>query len=305
MYVIQTTARACLPPIYIKLGILPKCVQLSFFRVPCLAQDTTSRRGCRPDQDNTNTTNTVQNSLCLGLKVFSTLKKRKDNARKGHPGQSILLFRLLHPCGGRCQTTEMIAWIEGQVRDIQETGLLISVSGIGYEVFAPRSTLDQCKKGQVVALYTRLIVREDAWLLYGFHETDLRQVFDLLISVSGIGPKLALALLSQLKLSILARAIAEADVGLLSSVSGVGKKTAERLALELQNKLPISLIADASSRGTETSPASVAIAQDAIGALVALGYRETQVRQVVAKLLSEDPNLVTDQLIRKGLGQLR
>lgn len=199
----------------------------------------------------------------------------------------------------------MIAWIEGQVRDIQETGLLISVSGIGYEVFAPRSTLDQCKKGQVVALYTRLIVREDAWLLYGFHETDLRQVFDLLISVSGIGPKLALALLSQLKLSILARAIAEADVGLLSSVSGVGKKTAERLALELQNKLPISLIADASSRGTETSPASVAIAQDAIGALVALGYRETQVRQVVAKLLSEDPNLVTDQLIRKGLGQLR
>lgn len=182
---------------------------------------------------------------------------------------------------------------------------MISVSGIGYEVFAPRPTLDQCTKGQVVALYTRLIVREDAWLLYGFHETDLRQVFDLLISVSGIGPKLALALLSQLKLSILARAIAEADVGLLSSVSGVGKKTAERLALELQNKLPISLIADASAKGTETPSTSVAIAQDAIGALVALGYRESQVRQVVAKLLSEDPNLVTDQLIRKGLGQLR
>lgn len=237
----------------------------------------------------------------------SHLPTRSAGSRRGPAtlDRASLLFRLLHPCGERCQTTEMIAWIEGQVRDIQETGLLISVSGIGYEVFAPRSTLDHCQKGQVVALYTRLIVREDAWLLYGFHETDLRQVFDLLISVSGIGPKLALALLSQLKLSILARAIAEADVGLLSSVSGVGKKTAERLALELQNKLPISLIADASSRGTETSPASVAIAQDAIGALVALGYRETQVRQVVAKLLSEDPNLVTDQLIRKGLGQLR
>jgi len=177
--------------------------------------------------------------------------------------------------------------------------------GVGYEVLCPRTTLDTLTPGETVTLHTRLQVREDAWTLFGFHHPDLGVLFDHLVSVSGVGGKLALALLSAMPSGVLAGAILNGDIGLLSSVSGVGKKTAERLTLELRSKLPPRL---ANESGTKTRPVAslnTSAERDAVDALLALGYRELQVRAVVAELLGEDHELSADQLIRKSLGRLR
>jgi len=200
----------------------------------------------------------------------------------------------------------VIAFIEGMVRQIKDSSVYIQSAGLGYEVFAPRSTLEKCKEGESIFLQTKLIVREDAWTLYGFHSADQQQLFEILLSVSGVGPKVALALLSQLQTPMLAGAILDGDTGLLSSVTGVGKKTAERLVLELRNKVPEHLRAGAIGEGgkrtlTPRSPHEA----DAVDALIALGYRDSSVRQVVAELLLGNPESTTDQLIRKSLGKLR
>ena len=141
--------------------------------------------------------------------------------------------------------------------------------------------------------------------LYGFLDTDSLRLFDLLTGVSGIGPKLALALLSAMPPSALAQGLLSADTALLSSVSGVGKKTAERLVLELQNKVPEHLAAGSAGKGAGAAAVVSTAGRDAVDALLALGFRDAQVRAVVAELLSHDAALSADALIRRGLGKLR
>lgn len=198
----------------------------------------------------------------------------------------------------------MIAFLEGPVRELRESSAVVMAGGVGYEVLCPKTTLETLTIGEVATLHTRLQVREDAWTLFGFHQADLGTLFDYLISVSGVGGKLALALLSAMPSAVLAHAILNGDIGLLSSVSGVGKKTAERLTLELRSKLPPRLANEISASKRPVGLNSSA-ERDAVDALLALGFRELGVRAVVAELLSEDPSLTADQLIRKGLGRLR
>jgi holliday junction DNA helicase RuvA len=196
----------------------------------------------------------------------------------------------------------MIAFIEGTAITMREQSVIVAVSGLGLEVFAPRPTLERCKIGQMVHLETHFQVREDGFTLFGFHESDQLEVFKLLLSVSGVGPKIALAMLSLFSPSSLAKAIIDGDTALLSSTPGVGKKTAERLALELNNRLPAHLqVASKAGSKNHESPAL----QDAIAALVALGYREANVRGVVAGLLEAEASASTETLIRKALAKLR
>ena len=178
----------------------------------------------------------------------------------------------------------MIAYLSGLVRDLRENSVVLLVSGVGYELLCPASTLGRLTADAPAELHTRLVVREDSMTLYGFLDTDSLRLFDLLTQVSGVGPKLGLAL--------------------LSSVSGVGKKTAERLVLELQNKVPEHLAAGPAVKGKAAAVASTA-GRDAVDALLALGFRDVQVRAVVAELLSADATLSADALIRRGLGKLR
>lgn len=199
----------------------------------------------------------------------------------------------------------MIAYITGTVREIRQSSVIILVTGLGYEVHTPTSVLAKLKVGQHTELHTRFVVREDAQLLFGFADSDSVQVFDLLTAVSGIGPKLGLALIAAMPLPALCSGIRAGDVKLLSSVSGVGKKTAERLILELASKIPEHLSVAATSAHATTQNTDPAAAQDAIEALLALGFREGQVRSVVTNLLALDPEQSADSLIRKGLGQLR
>ncbi|WP_221089128.1 Holliday junction branch migration protein RuvA [Deinococcus aquaedulcis] len=199
----------------------------------------------------------------------------------------------------------MIAYLSGVVRDIRENSAVVVAGGVGYEVQCPVSTLGKLVVGEVAELNTRFVVREDAQLLFGFQDTDSLRLFDLLTGVSGVGPKLALALLSAMPVSALAAGLLGGDVKLLSSVSGVGKKTAERLVLELQNKVPDHLATPAAAGGGKAARVVGTAGRDAIDALLALGFREAQVRAVVAELLAAEPDLNADTLIRKGLGRLR
>ncbi|UQN05615.1 Holliday junction branch migration protein RuvA [Deinococcus sp. QL22] len=198
----------------------------------------------------------------------------------------------------------MIAYLSGVVREIREGSAVVVAGGLGYEVQCPVSTLGRLKVGDVAEFNTRFVVREDAQLLFGFSDADSLRLFDLLIGVSGVGPKLGLAMLSGMPVSALAQGLLSGDVKLLSSVSGVGKKTAERLVLELQNKVPEHLAAPVVG-GVKVMPVHSSAGRDAIDALLALGFREQQVRGVVAELLGADPEQTADALIRKSLGRLR
>ncbi|MGI8748074.1 MAG: Holliday junction branch migration protein RuvA [Deinococcus sp.] len=198
----------------------------------------------------------------------------------------------------------MIAFLSGVVRDLRENSLVLLVSGVGYELLCPASTLGRLSLNGPAELHTRLVVREDSMTLYGFVDTDSLRLFDLLTAVSGVGPKLGLALLSAMSPAALAQGLLSADSTLLSSVSGVGKKTAERLVLELQHKVPEHLAAGSRPGAGKAAPATTA-GRDAAEALLALGFRDGQVRAVVAELLAQDPTLSADAIIRKGLGKLR
>ena len=197
----------------------------------------------------------------------------------------------------------MIAFVEGLVMALKDSSAIVAVGGIGLEISCPRPTLERCKVGQPVRLETSLIVREDGWNLYGFHEADALEIFRLLLSVSGVGPRIALAALSTYNPNVLASAIMKEDSKLLASVSGVGKKTAERLILELSSKLPAHL---AVGKGApRAAPSENEAFRDAVEALISLGYRDAQVRTVVANLLESGADDTAEGLIRKALAKLR
>lgn len=199
----------------------------------------------------------------------------------------------------------MIAYLSGVVREVREGSAVVVAGGVGYEVQCPASTLGRLKVGELAELSTRFVVREDAQLLFGFSDADSLKLFDLLTGVSGVGPKLGLALLSAMPPSAVAQGLLSGDVKLLSSVSGVGKKTAERLVLELQNKVPEHLAAGAATGGARPARVDSTAGRDAVDALLALGFREAQVRAAVSELLAADPAQSADALIRKSLGKLR
>lgn len=199
----------------------------------------------------------------------------------------------------------MIAYLSGVVREVRESSAVVVTGGVGYEVQCPSSTLAKLTVGQNAEFSTRFVVREDAQLLFGFADADSLKLFDLLTSVSGVGPKLGLALLSAMPVSALAQGLLTGDAKLLSSVSGVGKKTAERLVLELQNKVPEHLAAAAVGSGKRSAAVVGTAGRDAVEALLALGFREAQVRSAVSELLAADPEAGADTLIRRALGKLR
>ncbi|ASN80612.1 Holliday junction branch migration protein RuvA [Deinococcus ficus] len=199
----------------------------------------------------------------------------------------------------------MIAYLSGVVREVREQSAVVVAGGVGYEVQCPAGTLSKLVVGESAELNTRFVVREDAQLLFGFLDADSVKLFDLLTGVSGVGPKLGLALLSAMPVSALAQGLLSGDAKLLSSVSGVGKKTAERLVLELQGKVPEHLAVAGVAAGGKARPVASTAGRDAVEALLALGFREAQVRALVSELVAAEPEASADALIRKGLGRLR
>lgn len=197
----------------------------------------------------------------------------------------------------------MISFLDGIVSEVRDSSVVMQAGVFGLEVFAPKATLQNCKLGAAIRLSTHLVVKEDDLSLYGFHSEDMLSLFKYLISVSGIGPKLGLAILSSLPTTMIASAIITGDAGLLSSAPGVGKKTAERMILDLKNKLPEHLMAASGA----VRPKSVLndAGNDAVEALLALGYRESQVKGAVAELAMANPDDKAESLIRRALAKLR
>ena len=172
----------------------------------------------------------------------------------------------------------MIGRLHGKLLEKNPPQILIDVSGIGYEVDVPMSTFCNLPEvGGELTLHTHFVVREDAELLYGFATLAERAVFRALIKISGVGPKIALALLSGITVDQLKDAVDRGETGLLTKVPGIGKKTAERLVLELKDKLA------GTGAATAAVPTSGARA-DVAAALIALGYSEREAAAATKKL---------------------
>jgi len=177
--------------------------------------------------------------------------------------------------------------------------VVMTASGLGYECFVPtRSLATLPAAGSPVELHTHLVVREDAQQLFAFASAEERRVFQRLITVSGVGPKLALALLSALSGERIVRAIREKDLAALSSVSGVGKKTAERVVLELKDKTD-DLVSEPARPLTVSGPAEAAVK-----ALVKLGYTPAEADDGVRRALAGDGKQETAALVKAALAEL-
>ncbi|MFZ2540728.1 MAG: Holliday junction branch migration protein RuvA [Gallionella sp.] len=179
----------------------------------------------------------------------------------------------------------MIGRLTGILLEKNPPQILLDVQGVAYELDVPMSTFYNLPVlHERVILHTQLIVREDAHLLYGFLSNDERVAFRQLLKISGVGPRLALSVLSGLSLNDLALAVVNKEVGRLTKIPGVGKKTAERLLLELQGKFVVS------GAGSPQSTPAVSADNDIVNALLALGYNGKEV-DWVAKQLPKDSNV--------------
>jgi len=173
----------------------------------------------------------------------------------------------------------MIGRLTGILIEKNPPQVVVDVNGVGYEVDVPMSTFYHLPAtGERVSLHTQLIVREDAHLLFGFATDGERAAFRQLLKVSGVGPKVALAVLSGLSVNDLAAAIASQETGMLTRVPGIGKKTAERLLLELRDKFK------ASGALSSTSAPSGSSGSDVLNALLALGYNEREALSAIKQL---------------------
>jgi len=194
----------------------------------------------------------------------------------------------------------MIAYLNGILAEKDVSRVIVECGGVGYEAAIPLSTFDRLPAaGTRVKLFTHHVVREDAQLLFGFATEKEREIFELVTTVSGVGPKIALGVLSGLSIADLQMAIASGDAKRLGTVKGVGKKTAERIVVELRDKVnPLEAVA-ASAAG---DAAQANVLRDALLALTALGFSEETARQQVQRVLADDPKIAdTETVVRRAL----
>lgn len=193
----------------------------------------------------------------------------------------------------------MIAYLQGVLQFKQPPTLVLDVQGVGYELEAPMTTFYALPElGQPTALFTHMVVREDAQLLYAFSDRPQRDLFRSLLKVNGVGARVALAILSGLSATDFHACVTHGDTARLIRVPGIGRKTAERLVVEMRDRLTPArgMAAPAVAGGAEPSAT-----EDAVSALVALGYRAAEASRVVRAL---DPELPRETMIRTALAAL-
>ena len=177
----------------------------------------------------------------------------------------------------------MIGCLIGEVLALEAPTVLLNVNGVGYEVDTPLSTFCQLQKGQKVTLWTHLAVREDAQLLYGFANAQEKTIFRTLIKVNGVGPKMALGILSTLSVEMLIHTVENGDVKTLVKVPGVGAKTAERLMIELRDRFKAmsAVVVPSNSTSTQIQFTGNSAVAEAEAALQSLGYKPAEVQKLV------------------------
>jgi len=197
----------------------------------------------------------------------------------------------------------MYHYLNGKIAEKTPVAVILDVNGIGYEVRISLSTFSSLPDlGQTVKLFTHFVVREDAQLLYGFATEEEREAFRLLISISGIGPKLANTLLSGVTLPELKRAIQEKNTPVLTAISGIGQKTAERVIIELKDKIGKAEVS-AGKELTHDAGVSDQMVEDSVSALVSLGYTKQKAKEAIQKtlkaMLGKKPSV--EEIIRSAL----
>ena len=217
--------------------------------------------------------------------------------------ERIAFFAVASPWASVDTSSPMITFLQGNLVEALPTQVTVEVRGVGYEALIPLSSFDKLPElGQEVKLLTHLSIREDAHVLYGFMTGAERQLFRLLINaVSGIGPKIALNVLSGMNVVALRGAVANGDVKALSLISGIGKKTAERIVVELKDKMGAAGAWEASSAARGVSATDQKI-NDAVMALVALGFKQAEAHETVRgvmALLGEQATV--EELVRTSL----
>jgi len=199
----------------------------------------------------------------------------------------------------------MITFLHGKLMEALPTQVIVDVSGVGYAVLIPLSSYDKLPQpGQDFKLLTHLVVREDAHTLYGFMTAAERDLFRLLVNnVSGIGPKLALAVLSGMSVNNFKAAVVNSDVASLSKISGLGKKTAERIILELKDKLGVAAAWEAASAMHAPTPEQEQ-ANEAVLALIALGYKQVEAHKAVRDLQEKGEAKSAEDLVKLVLKRM-
>jgi len=196
----------------------------------------------------------------------------------------------------------MISFLDGDLVEALPTQVVISVQGVGYLVQIPLSSFEHLPVlGARLKLLTHYVVREDAHLLFGFMTAAERDLFRLLVQhVTGVGPKLALAVLSGMSVSQFKAAVVNGDINALSKVSGLGKKTAERIILELKDKVGVAAAWELAASGRNDQQAKV---NDAVLALLSLGFKQVEAQKTVREILSraKTEEIDTEELVRRAL----
>lgn len=200
----------------------------------------------------------------------------------------------------------MIGLVRGIILEKQPPQLIVDVQGIGYEIDAPMSTFYQLPDvGLEASLFIHFVVREDAHHLYGFYTRDERLLFRTLLKVNGVGPRLALTILSSIAVDEFVRCVLNNDTASLVRLPGIGKKTAERLVMEMRDKLSDwcqAAKAEGATLVKQDNNGRHQILQDAISALISLGYKQQEANRIVTKI--DDGAASSEELIRRSLREM-
>lgn len=199
----------------------------------------------------------------------------------------------------------MISFLRGIVIEVLPMRLIIEAGGVGYDVHIPLSTYDKLPQpGTEAKILTHLVVREDAHILYGFATLEERDLFLLLVNnVSGVGPKLALAVLNGITPVLFRGLVVAGDIASLSKIKGLGKKTAERIIVELRDKVGVSAAWEAASAQQGLSPEEQHV-NDAVLALIALGYKQAEAHKTVKAIRDAKPKATVEDLVKEALKAL-
>ncbi|WP_280400436.1 Holliday junction branch migration protein RuvA [Nocardia carnea] len=197
----------------------------------------------------------------------------------------------------------MIASIRGEVVELALDHVVLEAAGVGYQLNATPATLAGLTRGEEARLFSALIVREDSMTLYGFADTEARDLFGLLQTVSGVGPRLAMAVLAVLEPETLRKALAAGDIAALTRVPGIGKRGAERMVVELRDKVNLVPV-PADRPGTVPAPVRTPVRDQVVEALTGLGFTLKQAEPAVDAVLAEQPAADNSTALRAALGML-